>query len=76
MLNIALTFDYELFFGSNYASAEEVLFQPGKEILNLLDKYQVKATFFADVLSVRMHEKYGLTDRCVAMADVYKVVRQ
>lgn len=62
MLNVALTFDYELFFGENYGTHDEIIFNPTNELLDLLDKYNVKATFFADVLSVYMHNKYGLTD--------------
>jgi len=64
MLNVALSFDYELFFGENYGTADEILFDPTNQLLDTLDKYQAKATFFADVLSVYMHEKYGLTDYC------------
>lgn len=64
MLNVALTFDYELFFGENFGSADEILFYPTEKLLNTLDHYNIKATFFADVLSVYMHEKYGLTDYC------------
>lgn len=64
MLNVALTFDYELFFGENYGTSDEILFTPTGKLLDLLDKYNVKATFFADVLSVYMHEKYGLNDYC------------
>ena len=59
MLNVAITFDYELFFGKNLASEDEVIFNPTSKILDLLDKYGVKATFFADVLSVLMNEKVG-----------------
>ena len=64
MLNVALTFDYELFFGENFDTADAILFDPTKKLLDVLDRYNVKATFFADVLSVYMHEKYGLTDYC------------
>lgn len=64
MLNVAVTFDYELFFGENFGTADEILFNPTGELLDTLDKHGVKATFFADVLSVYMHEKYGLTKYC------------
>ena len=64
MLNVALTFDYELFFGENFGSSDEILFGPTNKLLDVLDKYNAKATFFADVLSVYMHEKYGLHDYC------------
>ena len=64
MLKVTLTFDYELFFGENFGGADEILFGPTEKLLNILDYYNVKATFFADVLSVYMHERYGLTDYC------------
>ncbi len=64
MLNIAITFDYELFFGENFASADEVLFSPTEQLLKTLQKYNVKATFFVDVLSVYMHEKKGEISYC------------
>ena len=62
MLNVAITFDYELFFGENFGSYDDVLFEPSAKLLDLLDRHNTKATFFVDVLSVYMHEKYGLTD--------------
>ena len=64
MLNVAITFDYELFFGKNLASDDEILFSPTAELLAVLKKHNMKATFFVDVLSVYMHEKRGLTSYC------------
>lgn len=72
MLNVAITFDYELFFGKNNATSEEILFSPTNELLDLLDKYGVKATFFADVLSVYMHTKEGLNDYSTAFTEQIK----
>lgn len=65
MVNIALTFDYELFFGENFGSYDEILFNPTTQLMDLLDKYNTKATFFVDVLSVYMQEKYGNKDYCI-----------
>ena len=62
MLNVAITFDYEIFFGDNYGTMDEILFNPTDKLLELLDKYGVKTTFFVDVLSVYMHNNYGLTE--------------
>ena len=58
MINICISFDYELFFGKNYYNEEITLFQPTDRILELLDKEQVKGTFFADVCSVTQNKKY------------------
>lgn len=60
MLNIAITFDYELFLGANYASDDEILFSPTDRIIKLLNLKGVTSTFFADVCSVAAHGRYGL----------------
>lgn len=59
-LNIAITFDYELFLGENFFDSDTVLFEPTYKILNILKDMGCTATFFADVCSVYQHEKYGL----------------
>lgn len=51
MLTVNLTFDYEVFFSSNRASYDEILFEPTEQIMSILDRYNVKGTFFIDVLS-------------------------
>ena len=48
MSNILLTFDYELFFGSNSGTQKKCIIEPSNKIINLLKKYQIKATFFVD----------------------------
>ncbi len=58
MLNICITFDYELFFGTNRGSYEEILFTPTYELVNMLYKEGVTATFFADICSVIQSQKY------------------
>lgn len=60
MLNIAITFDYELFFGENYLPAEDILFSPTAELLKLFVRTDTRATFFADVCSVPLHQKYNI----------------
>ena len=64
MLNIAITFDYELFFGDHFVGADEMLFSPTEQLLKILNKYSISATFFVDVLSVYMHEKAGEISYC------------
>jgi len=58
MLNICITFDYELFFGTNRGSYDEILFAPTYELGNMLCKENVTATFFADICSVMQSQKY------------------
>lgn len=61
MINICLTFDYELFFGENYGTFEEVLFAPTDKLINLLVEENVKATFFADVCSIFKSKEFACT---------------
>lgn len=62
MVNICFTFDYELFFGKNYGTPQEVLFEPTYRLVENLTELNVSATFFADVCSVLQAQKYNLTD--------------
>lgn len=62
MFNICLTFDYELFFGKNYCTPKEVLFNPTYELVNCLTELGVSATFFVDVCSVVQARKYNQTE--------------
>lgn len=59
MLNICLTFDYEIFFGKNYDSEEEILFRPTEKLRKVLESEHISATFFADVCSVLQSRKLG-----------------
>jgi len=58
--NILLTFDYELFFGSNSGTQENCIIKPTDKIIKLLKKYQIKATFFIDsgyLLKLQQYKK-------------------
>ncbi|OLD40217.1 MAG: hypothetical protein AUI57_00435 [Candidatus Rokubacteria bacterium 13_1_40CM_2_68_8] len=57
---LLITFDYEVFLGRNFAPAQEVLFGPTDELLELCKELGVRATFFADVCSVWAHRRAGL----------------
>jgi len=46
--NIFLTLDYELFFGSNSGTQEKSIIHPTNRLLKILDKHNVKASFFID----------------------------
>lgn len=58
-LNVAFTFDYELFFGENKGSYSSVLFEPTKLLIDVLYEKGVSATFFADTCSLVQAEKYN-----------------
>ncbi len=62
MLNVVISFDYELFLGENFYNNKAVLFDPTDRIIDILEQNKTSATFFADVCSVFQHNKYGLTD--------------
>ena len=62
MLHLCLTFDYELFFAHTDFSEQDVLFKPTERILDLLDEYDIKATFYADTASCIRYAEFGLND--------------
>ncbi len=48
MKNIFITLDYELFFGSNSGTLHRSIIEPTNKLLEVLDRYNIKATFFVD----------------------------
>jgi len=48
MKNILITLDYELFFGANAGTQEKCILNPTQKLLKILNKYNIKATFFVD----------------------------
>ncbi len=58
MTYLCITFDYELFFGENYGTYDEVLFDPTYKLIDTLEEKGVCATFFADVCSIPIAKKY------------------
>ena len=48
MSNIFITLDYELFFGQQSGTQEKSIINPTSKLLGVLDKYNIKATFFID----------------------------
>lgn len=47
-MNIFLTLDYELFFGTNSGTQEKSIIYPTNRLLEILNKYNIKASFFID----------------------------
>lgn len=60
MLNILLTFDYELFFNECHYDEKSVLIAPTYDIALALRKLNVPATFFVDTPSVIRYRELGL----------------
>lgn len=47
-MNIFITLDYELFFGSMSGTAQQCMIEPTQALLDILDPYGIKASFFVD----------------------------
>ena len=47
-MQVHLTFDYELFFGTDSGTAEKCILEPTEFLLGLCEKYGVPMTFFVD----------------------------
>ena len=62
MLNLCITFDYELFMGENLCPEDEVLIRPADAIGEMLRGVGVSATFFADVCCPIRYRQLGKPD--------------
>ena len=62
MLNLCITCDHELYFGENYVSEEDVFIKPSYALCKVLEKHNVRATFFADVCSVFRYRSLNMLD--------------
>jgi peptidoglycan/xylan/chitin deacetylase (PgdA/CDA1 family) len=58
-MNIYITLDYELFLNDITGDVDHCLIIPTKELMKVLDNYQIKATFFVDMAYV-----YRLNELC------------
>ena len=59
-MNIYITLDYELFLNDITGDVDNCLITPTRELLKVLDKHQIKATFFVDMAYVfRLNELRG-----------------
>ena len=74
-MNIFLTFDYELFFGSVPGSAEKCILNPTKKLLEIASEHQTPMVFFIDVGYILALEKYK-KEFPVLEADYQKIVQQ
>ena len=66
---IVLTFDYELFFGKKSGTVNECLIMPTEKLLEICNIYNIKITFFVDVLfykkllEVNVEEAYKMKEQ-------------
>lgn len=59
-MNIFITFDYELFFGTPTGSAEQCMLSPTNELIKIGRNTNVSFTFFVDIGYILQLEKYGV----------------
>lgn len=76
MMYICITFDYELFFGNNIGTYDEVLFQPTYALIDALEKMEIPATFFADVCSIPVAKKYHQDEYVVGFQKQIQYMKQ
>ncbi len=58
-MNILLTFDYELFFGSEPGTVHKCMLEPTNDLLKMAEKYNVRYTFFVDVGYLMASARYN-----------------
>ncbi len=80
-MNVFLTFDYELFFGSRTGTVEKCMIEPTDRLLSLAQKHQSPMTFFVDIgyliaLEKFMGEHKNLQrDHALVTEQIRKIVR-
>jgi len=62
MINVLMTFDYELPLGGLDGSFSQTLFDPGSKLLALAQNMNVPLNFFADILCYQRFKELGRTD--------------
>lgn len=70
-MKIAITWDYELFFGSRSGTVDKCMLEPTKRILEVAEKHEVPFTFFPDVGSLLRFQ-----DLPEFSADLHAVISQ
>ena len=63
-MNIYITLDYELFLNDITGDVDHCLITPTQELLKILDKHNVKATFYVDMAYIyrlnELRDKYSI----------------
>ncbi len=74
-MDIFITIDYELFFGSYIGNLEKSLINPTNKLLKILDKHNIKVSFFIDsgyIIKLNEYrEKYNVLEK-----DYQKIINQ
>lgn len=64
-MNVHITFDYELFFGTYSGSAEKCILEPTLKLLELARKHQVYFTFFVDAGYIYQLQQHTYDASCL-----------
>ncbi|MGE5328473.1 MAG: hypothetical protein ACM3KR_03070 [Deltaproteobacteria bacterium] len=62
MLNLIFSNDYEIFFGENKFTEEEILIKTTNELVHVLEAYDIKMSIFADVLCFQRYKQLGINE--------------
>lgn len=73
-MNIYITFDYEIFFGSNHGTVEKTLIQPTEKLLAIARKNNSKYTFFIDCGMLLKLKEYQ--NRFPQLKEEYQLISQ
>lgn len=74
-MNIYITLDYELFFGSNSGTVEKCIIEPIEELLKITKNHGIKFTCFVDSGYLIALEKY-MSSHSLLKSDYIKVTNQ
>ena len=56
-MNIYITLDYEIFFGSKSGDVKNCIIDPTNELLSIVDPFNIKIVFFVDVgFLIKLHD--------------------
>ncbi len=61
-MQILLTFDYELFFGSSSGSIEKCMIEPSQRLMNIAKNHEIKLVFFVDIGYYIQLKKYNFPE--------------
>ena len=58
-MNTLITLDYELFFGDKSGTVDNCILKPTDKLLAVLDKHNIKGTFYVDVGYLSRSDELG-----------------
>jgi len=71
-MKIAITWDYELFFGDRSGAADKCMIEPTQRLISLAEKHNVPFTFFPDAGCLLKFEEFNLDNQ---LSEIQKQIR-